>query len=765
MKKENKKRTQNENEKQILKPELSNGKKRTFQVILILFPVAFFILLEIGLRVMHYGGNTDLFVSTPDEVSEYYGVNRNVARRYFSQMDFLPTPRKDLFLKQKPQNCYRIFVLGESTIAGFPYGNNLMFSRILHRRLMDTFPDRRIEVVNTAFTAINSYSLLDFMDEILAQRPDALLIYTGHNEFYGALGVGSVESVGYYRWITKFYLALQRFKTVVLVRSIVHAIIGFVKPSPGLDAKSDPAATAMERVVKDKVIPLSSPLYHSGKTQFYENLKEILEKARKANVPVLLSELVSNLQDQEPFVSVRHDTLAPAMEVFRHAQALEQAGRFEDARKAYYRAKDLDALRFRATEEFNEIIHDLAKGFGVAVVPLKALFENASPHGLIGYDLIHEHLHPNLDGYFLMADAFYNAMRQEGFISRVWDERNIKPAASYRGHWGYTAIDSVYAELSVLQLKGGWPFKQTPGPNLALSRYPARTKVDSLALRSLVTGEITLEQAHIDLADYYKKRGELEKAFAEYNALIHIVPYLDLFYEPALELLVEMKAYERAFALANDLRRFEETVFVYKWLGQMAVALNRIPEGISYLEKATSLAPNDAQILHSLGLAYCYNAQPGKASAILARLDQLTPGSAEAKNLRALKNSLDENQESVSSYLLRAQQHLKTRRLDDARALLNKSLQIHETALAHELLGEISLVQKKPDDALKHLQTARKMKSSDEPKLLYNLALAYYMTSDYEKAWETFLQLKKIFPDFSDPGKIEGQIKKALGKG
>jgi TolA-binding protein len=56
------------------------------------------------------------------------------------------------------------------------------------------------------------------------------------------------------------------------------------------------------------------------------------------------------------------------------------------------------------------------------------------------------------------------------------------------------------------------------------------------------------------------------------------------------------------------------------------------------------------------------------------------------------------------------------------------------------------------------------MQSPDKRKLLYNLALAYYMTSDYEKAWETFLQLKKIYPNFSDPGKVEALIKKALGK-
>jgi len=35
--------------------------------------------------------------------------------------------------------------------------------------------------------AINSYALLDMVDEVIQQSPDAVLIYTGHNEYYGAL--------------------------------------------------------------------------------------------------------------------------------------------------------------------------------------------------------------------------------------------------------------------------------------------------------------------------------------------------------------------------------------------------------------------------------------------------------------------------------------------------------------------------------------------------------------------------------------------------
>jgi len=81
-----------------------------------------------------------------------------------------------------------------------------MFSRILNQRLSDAFPEKQIEIVNTATAAINSYALLDFMDEILEKQPDAILIYAGHNEFYGALGVASTETLGKFRPLIKLYL-------------------------------------------------------------------------------------------------------------------------------------------------------------------------------------------------------------------------------------------------------------------------------------------------------------------------------------------------------------------------------------------------------------------------------------------------------------------------------------------------------------------------------------------------------------------------------
>ena len=79
-------------------------------------------------------------------------------------------------------------------------------------------PGRLVEMVNLGTSAVNSYTLYDQIPEILEQKPDAIFIYTGHNEFYGALGVGSSEQFGAYPGFVRTCLKMQRLKTFMLVR-------------------------------------------------------------------------------------------------------------------------------------------------------------------------------------------------------------------------------------------------------------------------------------------------------------------------------------------------------------------------------------------------------------------------------------------------------------------------------------------------------------------------------------------------------------------
>ena len=346
------------------------------------------------------------------------------------------------------------------------------------------------------------------------------------------------------------------------------------------------------------------------------------------------------MRDQKPFVSTKYQTNPTANEIFLKARSLERTGRYEEARKAYYQAKDLDALRFRAPEEFNEILHQLGNEFNVPVVPLKSYFETASTNGFIGNNLTHEHLHPNKDGYFLMADAFYNTIRRENLISLDWQERYIKPSAYYQQSWGFSQLDSVYAALSIAHLKGGWPFRTDQRPNIAFDIFRPTTKADSISLYILKTGKSTLELGHIELAQQYERKRDFEHAFQEYRALIYTVPHLDIFYEPTINLLINLKQYEQALFVLYEGIKFNKSAFIQKWIGQLHLILDETERGIYYLENARKLTPQDTILLFNLCRAYYKLSKTSNGDEILRQLNTLKPNSDEVQNLIAYKKTI-----------------------------------------------------------------------------------------------------------------------------
>ncbi len=614
-------------------------KRRIYNLIALLIPIAFFLLLEGSLQIIKYGRELDLFIGASGEYSKFKTCNPYIGRRYFESQSAYPDPSNDLFLKEKPENCYRIFVLGGSTAAGYPYSENLMFSRILHYRISEVFPEKHIEVVNTATAAINSYTLLDFMDEILENQPDAILIYAGHNEFYGALGVASTESLGKFSWVVKLYLKLKEYRTFLLLRDIITKVQKWIGKIFYGESREDPSATLMERLVAEQKIAYGSSIYELGKNQFKNNLNDILKKATKADVKVLVSELVSNIKDQKPFESLATTELPPADEVYETAQLLQKKHQYDEAYEKYYLAKDLDALRFRASEEFNDIIREVCSQYNVPIIPLKSIFEDASPNRLIGNNLMLEHLHPNIEGGFLLADAFFDAMRENQFISAHWSLHRIKSPSNFRESWGYTELDSLYGDLRIRILKGGWPFKPKSAPNRALLEYSPSTKAESLAIRTWMDRKFTLERGHVEMAEYYKNKKEYLRAYDEYNALMRFTPFNISPYLEAADALIEARDLSRALPILYQSLEIEETAYANKWIGQILLDEGFVKKSLPYLKKAYEMNSTDPQVLYNLSGAYALNAQYEKAKETLDELWEINPDFPDAA---ILKKQLDQ---------------------------------------------------------------------------------------------------------------------------
>ena len=346
----------------------TRSKERTalFYGITAAIPLSFFSLLETGLRWGNYMGDLALFSDPGIGNNEYYLPNPNFAARYFFYTKTVPNPSIDVFKQEKTPDTYRVFAMGGSSAAGYPYGFNGTYSRVVKDILQDRMPDKQVEVVNVGISAISSYTLYDQVAEILQQEPDAILIYAGHNEFYGALGVGSNENLGGFPWFVRGYLKLQQYKTFLLLR---NAIVGAGKWTASLFGAQEvnPNATLMERIINSRSIALDGPKHQLAMHQFDSNLSAILDAFTQQGVPVWLGSLASNYKDQVPFVDVpdavdaQDQPLPLASSVFQEGQSLLVDGNADAAQTQFAYAKDLDGLKFRAPESINQIIRKKAE--------------------------------------------------------------------------------------------------------------------------------------------------------------------------------------------------------------------------------------------------------------------------------------------------------------------------------------------------------------------------------------------------------------------
>src|SRR5690606_6354588 len=124
-------------------------------------------------------------------------------------------------------------------------------------------------------------------------------------------------------------------------------VIGGISQKIASGKNDEVHGTLMKRMVADKDILLNSEEYKIAMKRYRQNMTDILEKFKNKNVPVFFSEMVSNVSGLEPFNSVAAEGLEPAIEVYKKAQKAEENGDFENAIELYYKAKDLDCIRFR----------------------------------------------------------------------------------------------------------------------------------------------------------------------------------------------------------------------------------------------------------------------------------------------------------------------------------------------------------------------------------------------------------------------------------
>jgi len=437
--------------------------------------------------------------------------------------------------------------------------------------------------------------------------------------------------------------------------------------------------TLMENMAGDKMILPESPRYRRARADFSANLGEILAAIRKKEVPVLVSTLVSNIADQPPFESpfspgfsgqaewraleeqgdraaaagehaaalgfyrraAALDSL-PALLAFKMGQCQRALGDSLSARRLLERARDLDGLRFRASGEFNQIIRSVCAEKGAPVVETENHFINASPGGLVGHSLMHDHLHPNAPGYLLMADAFCRGMAGANLLAMAsqWPWERDLPAEQLLEEAAITPLEEEIACQRIRALTSRYPFRE---PRLLQAvAEPEYEKVLQGAVQMLFQRKWSWNEAHYRVADWLAERGRHTEAAQEYRAVIRVVPgnyYPYLFLANMYALQGRGEEEERTLLQAAALS--PNLPFAFAKLGVHYMSRDDGRKARPVLERAIALAGNSrdftstdrSRVHYLLGVALAQEGDYAAAKREAGTALQLAPGEARILNL------------------------------------------------------------------------------------------------------------------------------------
>ena len=387
--------------------------------------------------------------------------------------------RPDSFSTRKPDNEYRIFCLGGSTVQGRPFGIETSFTTWLELALQAADATRKWEVVNCGGVSYASYRLVPVLDEVLGYRPDLIVVYTGHNEFLEDRTYRQIKRIP--KILARPCGFLARTRTSNLLRQ------GYVRLKGGHD-RADSLDRPTLRTEVDAMLEYEGGLaqYHRDDKwrrdviQHYRyNLRRMVELCRDAGVEIILVNPVSNLRDCPPFKNQHRDGLTPeelkrwegligqaaelqATNMHQATLLLEEAvaiddrhagtyyllakccdalGDYDRARRAYIRAKDEDICPLRILEPMNQAVLEVARQTGTTMADVRAVFAARSDAGIPGGVLLVDHVHPSFEGHRLIADVLLTELARQGIVRPVpgWKERRDQ---AFRAH--FESLDGFY---------------------------------------------------------------------------------------------------------------------------------------------------------------------------------------------------------------------------------------------------------------------------------------------------------------------------------
>jgi len=564
------------------------------------------------------------------------------------------------FSAVKTPGDFRIISLGGSTTYGRPYGNTTSYSGWLERLLNRCAPaGRHYEVINAGGISYASYRVTVLLDELLAYKPDLVIIYTGHNEFLEARTYGRL---------------LEQPASLIELRSLLNRMrlyrllkLGLGKIRPGAEKKEPSGQTDGRSLLSPEVETLldrsagldyyqRDSLFSSGVFgHFRYNVDRMIERCRRDGVSVVFCDPVDNLKDFSPFKSLHSPELSAEGQV-RVEGLLGQAGkalgqnRSEEALAAlteaerldplyartffllgrarldngdtlqaagaFLAARELDICPLRAQEPIHQALREECAKEEAPLLALRPLFAARCRGGIIGSEILVDHIHPNPRGNLLIAGAIAGWMQREGLAPEYSPPDTETEDRLYRA-----VMDSLpgeYFSRGVLNLV----------KVLTWARKFEEVKA--------ITSQQTQALEGIAEADYLRATaleadGRLEEALECYRTTLREIPWHRNSLNQAAQICERLGRLQEAEATYTQaLEHYPEDVPLLANYGIFLARLGQRAQAMERLQRALELQPNSTEVLDNLGFLCILEGDYLRAHEYLKRSLEVNPVDAQA---------------------------------------------------------------------------------------------------------------------------------------
>jgi tetratricopeptide (TPR) repeat protein len=409
------------------------------KIVLILLPLFFLGLIEAVLHLIP-GSEEDKFVDLgPFSLFSKVEIRGETHFKVTHPSGY--SERNTVFPEKKPEGSLRVFCVGGSASASWPHPVSDTYSAYLQQALQKAYAPRPVQVINVSAHGFASYRVKAVYEEIAVLEPDAVIVYSGNNEF---LETRSYDTSSLANFVETFQ---DKLEIVKLARKFTRKAVLSGTQLSGV------ADFFWKKVQRESLELRSDPvLFAKVKQHYHDSIESIVHHASRQEIPVLLLTVPVNLKDWLPNVSddsltgenlalwrvaynngrrqlllknadAATGALKKAAELnpnhsdtwFWLARAQEAAGDLASANRSYTLAKDLDLNPFRAHSDFNISIRNLAEEYApkTNLVDLERIFASRTPTGTPGFDLFLDYVHPTQRGNELIAESVFRALVDE----------------------------------------------------------------------------------------------------------------------------------------------------------------------------------------------------------------------------------------------------------------------------------------------------------------------------------------------------------------